>query len=194
MPAEARPMTPSAPLHRAIRTVGVVLLLAIGGPLALGDRTRAFDRAAPDPVVNVLLDKAAAYLDGYQKSFAAVVAQETYVQTSTGRPPRRELRSDVMEMNLGEAEWSQFRDVYEVDGKKVRDHDSRLENLFMKPTMTSLSEATRIANESARYNLGVARTINVPTMALTYLMKPSSSGRSSMRRSTTSSRAVRSSP
>jgi hypothetical protein len=127
--------------------------------------------SAADPAVTDLLAKAASYLDRYEKGFSAVVAEETYFQTSTGRTSRRELKSDVMVVNLGDAHWVQLRDVFQVDGKKVRDHDARLENLFLKPTSSTLAEASRIAGESARYNLGISRTINVPTMALTYLVK-----------------------
>jgi hypothetical protein len=59
--------------------------------------------------------------------------------------------------------------VYEVNGARVHDHDQRLQQLFAEPGAL-VPRASRISEESARYNLGpVRRTINVPTMALLYL-------------------------
>lgn len=137
------------------------------GPLTV----RAQDaQVATPPDVKTVLAAASTYLDAYEKKFSALVAEERYTLTSTrSRPDRRVLRSDVVDMNLGGSRWLQFRDVYAVDGKPVRDHDSRLKDLFLRPNADVLSEAQRIADESARYNLGVQRNINVPTMALTYL-------------------------
>ena len=63
-----------------------------------------------------------------------------------------------------------FRDVYEVNGQKVRDRDARLEALFMNPDDSILGRAEAIRRESARFNLGPAyRDINVPTLALVML-------------------------
>src|ERR1700683_1521543 len=49
--------------------------------------------------------------------------------------------------------------------------EGRLQKLFQTAAPDAISEAQRFANESARYNIGVSRTINVPTMALTYLSR-----------------------
>ena len=66
--------------------------------------------------------------------------------------------------------WSLFRDVFEVDGRKVRDRDRRLQMLFQHPSSSGLTQARRIVEESARYNIGgAARTINVPAMPLVFL-------------------------
>jgi hypothetical protein len=83
----------------------------------------------------------------------------------------RELRSDVLLVKVdGVDRWVQFRDVFEVDGKPLRDRDERLERLFLKPSRSSFAQAERIALESARHNIGaVQRTINLPVLALIFL-------------------------
>jgi hypothetical protein len=131
-----------------------------------------------------LLARAAAYLESYEKAFSVVVSEETYTQELqidprlTTRPvgvdqtvrKERTLRSDVLQTSIGQQEWMAFRDVYEVDGQAVRDHDTRLQKLFLDTPSQAVEQARRIVAESARFNLGtLRRDINVPTMALTYL-------------------------
>ena len=66
--------------------------------------------------------------------------------------------------------WSLFRDVFEVDGRRVRDRDRRLQLLFQHPSADALVQARRIVEESAHYNIGGAeRTINFPTLPLVFL-------------------------
>jgi VWFA-related protein len=151
-------------------------------------RSDIADVAAPEPRAAGLLAKAAAYLDSYEKAFAVVVSEETYSQELHVDPPlgtrptnvnpaslterTRTLRSDVLQASVGEREWVAFRDVYEVDGKAVRDHDVRLQKLFLDTPAQALEQARRIVAESARFNLGaLRRDFNVPTMALTYLSR-----------------------
>ena len=79
------------------------------------------------------------------------------------------LTSDILLVGIG-GTWVEFRDVFEVGGRPVRDHVARLEALLGGPDV--LVKAQRIADESARYNGSlIPRNINVPTMALTYLMR-----------------------
>jgi hypothetical protein len=151
-----------------------------GPPLApIPVRAQATPADSP-PRLNALLAAAAAYLDTYEQTFSAVVAEEQYRQTVkapsgtvifSAEPTRRDLRSDVMVLNLGASEWVEFRDVYEVDNSLLPDHEGRLQKLFQTASRDAMSEAERFANESAHYNIGVARTINVPTMALAYLSR-----------------------
>jgi hypothetical protein len=164
-----------------MRVSAVVLTLLLTSAAALAPtRLRAQAPAVPRQTLDDLLAAAASYLDTYAKKFSAVVAEEQYTQTRKGptgtvllsaQPSRRDLRSDVMLLNLGDSDWTQFRDVYEVDNAAVRDHDTRLQGLFENPSAGTMSQAQRIADESASYNLGVTRNINVPTMALTYLSR-----------------------
>jgi hypothetical protein len=66
--------------------------------------------------------------------------------------------------------WMQFRDVFEVDGKPVRDRAERLTKLFLQPSASMQRQVDDIAAASARYNIGgVNRNINLPVLALTVL-------------------------
>lgn len=132
--------------------------------------------SAQKPDVGALLTKSASYLAGYEKAFSVVVAEESYLQTvvtvAGGAATRRHrtLRSDVLQTSVGQDAWLAFRDVFEVDGQPVRDRDTRLQKLFLDAPAEAVVQGRRIADESARYNIGsLQRNINVPTMALTYL-------------------------
>ena len=122
-----------------------------------------------DPSLAALLEKAAAYVVGYDQAFRDVVAEETYTQW-TGST-RQLSRSDLVYVSIpGPIAWTCFRDVFEVDGLPVRDRQSRVEKLFLSGSRTSaLQKANAIIKESARYNLGQGRTINVPTLPLLFL-------------------------
>jgi len=145
------------------RVVAAVAAVAIPGFGA------AQTPSAPDR--DALLSRIAAYLETYEKQFSAVVADEDYRQAanySGGSNRYVDVRSDIMVLNAGGSHWVQIRDVYEVDKRPVRDHQARLLALLESPNNKTFGEAEAIANESARYNLGVHRNINVPTMALMY--------------------------
>jgi hypothetical protein len=66
--------------------------------------------------------------------------------------------------------WATFRDVWEVDGNKIRDRQDRLVRLFRDSPATAHEGVRAILEESARFNLGpVRRTLNIPTLALLFL-------------------------
>jgi hypothetical protein len=134
------------------------------------------------PTLDVVLQRASAYVTDYQKRLQGVVAEETYRQNvvtpargGRGRVNRegRELRSDLLLVKLGNADfWLQFRDVFEVDRKPVRDRDQRLYKLFVDAKADARAQAETIQAESSRYNIGpLMRTINIPIMALLFLEK-----------------------
>ena len=83
----------------------------------------------------------------------------------------RALKSDFLLVSVSTAQdWVPFRDVFEVDGQLIRDRDSRLAKLFLKPSQNSMEQANRIQDESARYNLGnMRRTINNPVLGIAML-------------------------
>jgi hypothetical protein len=87
------------------------------------------------------------------------------------RPTARELKSDLLLLKPeGSDRWIQFRDVFEVDGRPVRDRDERLMKLFLQPSSTTATQADNIIAESTRYNIGnLQRTVNVPVLALSIL-------------------------
>ena len=125
-----------------------------------------------------VLTRAAAYVAEYQQQLVGIVGEELYrqnVQTTTrgGRTFRqfRQMRSDVLLVKLpDEDRWLQFRDVFEVDKKPVRDRDERLYKLFVTPTPGARTQAETIQQESARHNIGpILRTINMPILALLFV-------------------------
>lgn len=121
-----------------------------------------------------LLSAAADYLAEYEQRSGAVVSLETYTQhvQRGSSSSYRHLKSDMLTLSIGTAGWLGFRDVFEVDGRPVRDHDQRLYKLFLTPSGDSLAQAKKILDEGARFNIGqVTRNINIPTMALTFLKR-----------------------
>lgn len=152
------------------RATALAVLLVFTGSAGL----RAQARGAPDPG---LLDGLRAYASRYAETITSVVAHEHFVQSVTiarSAPKSMELRADVLMLRLpGEPQPVWFRDVYEVDGRKVRDRDERLFRLLELPAAGRLDAARRIAAESARYNLGrVPRTTNVPDLVFDYVLAP----------------------
>jgi hypothetical protein len=132
-----------------------------------------------------VLRKAGAYVEEFQRQLSGIVAEESYRQevvpflgtNARGGVPfqRRRLRSDLLLVRPEEAvTWVQFRDVFEVDGRPVRDRAERLTTLFLAPGLSSTERVQQIRAESARYNIGgIQRTMNVPVLPLAVLALPS---------------------
>jgi VWFA-related protein len=119
-----------------------------------------------------ILERAARYVEEYEKAFSNLVAEESYRQWGTDAGTvARTLRSDLVFVRLtGPLPWGTFRDVYEVDGQKVHDRQQRLEKLFFAPKSSDYEQAQAILDESSRYNLGRAdRNVNTPTLGLLFL-------------------------
>jgi hypothetical protein len=161
--------------------VGLSWLLvgSAGGGATSREVVRADTAAAQQISVEAIVERAGDYVARFVDVFSNVVAEERYVQDVSGTAPearkglRRELRSDVLLLKVGgPLEWRPYRDVFAVDGKPVRDRDGRLMALFQQPSATSLEQAARIAQESARYNIGLTRrTINTPVLSLLFLQR-----------------------
>ena len=156
---------------RVRRVIPIVMAVAAG--VASG---------AQPPEVGAVVDRAADYVAAYSRDFVGIVAEEAYRQEVKGAPqidarglaqdgPRqkRDLKSDILVVRAPAGDrWIQFRDVFDVDGKPVRDRAERLARLFLEPSPSSQQQVQAIAAESARYNIGdVARTVNLPMLALT---------------------------
>ena len=131
-----------------------------------------------EPTLDAVLAKAAAYVTSYQNRLAGIVAEEVYrqqvmVTQRRGNPQTRQyrqLRSDLLLVKgANEGSWLQFRDVFEVDRKPIRDRDERLYKLFVGASTDAAKQAEAIQMESARYNIGpIMRTINMPILALVF--------------------------
>jgi hypothetical protein len=134
-------------------------------------KPRRAEPTTPDPELEAVLARAAQYVDTYLTELGSVVAEESYqqiVRRGAGVTQARRTRADIL-LIRGEQEWVPFRDVFEVDGKPVRDREERLKKLFLDDPTRAMSEGRRISEEAARYNLGgVFRTINTPTIALSF--------------------------
>ncbi len=140
--------------------------------------TAAVTTPSSDPALATLLERAGQYVSDYEQTFKNLLAEEEYDQSGSNGQRRRSLRSDLLFSSTpGPIPWTCFRDVYEVDGKKVREREARLEKLFSQGTASAVAKAEAIRAESARYNIGSAtRNINVPTLALLFL-HPQNQGR-----------------
>jgi hypothetical protein len=169
----------------------VILLNASSSPFAIGPGTAgpqdglSTKNQAPRTDFDSLLSRAGAYVESFQRNFGSVVAEERYeqalrrviganttsVQRGGGGPMETVLVSDFLLVQVPGEGWLPFRDVFERDGKQVRDRQERLAALFLKGSSRSAIEQARaIMDEGARYNIGnVARNINMPTLALPFL-------------------------
>ena len=151
--------------------MALLLAVAIGMLLAPAPPAR-------DAKLDEVLRRTSSYVAEYRKQLVGIVAEELYRQnvenvTRGGRRLRqfRELRSDLLLVKLpAEDAWLQFRDVFEVDRKPVRDRDERLIKLFVNATAADAQkQAETIQTESARYNIGpITRTVNMPILGLLF--------------------------
>jgi hypothetical protein len=150
-------------------------LLAAACAVALGSTVFAQSE------IGALVDRAAAYVDEFQRRFGSMVTEERYEQSvqeaiapgSRARPQfeRVTLVSDFLLVQLPGEGWTPFRDVFERNGTKMRDREERLTRLFLDgASRSSLEQAGQIMRESSRYNIGsIERTINLPTLPLIYV-------------------------
>ena len=133
-----------------------------------------------------LLRRVGEYVAEYERSFSDLVAEETYAQRMTGlrydervrgwvtacTVCRRTTRADLVFVRLaGEIPWASYRDVFEVDGRPVREHEERLVKLLSNPSPDTQEQARKLLAASAAYNIGpVKRTVNLPTLPLLFLL------------------------
>lgn len=139
-----------------------------------------------------------AYIESFEREFSSAVAEERYVQivrpwrgnprsptdekalewTEPGQKPnssgpivaRRLLLSDVLLVQVPGERWLGYRDVAEVDGRAIRDRTDRVRDLFLSKAADRDGQLRRVADESARYNLGdFKRNLNLPTLSLFFM-------------------------
>lgn len=141
-----------------------------------------------DPSVATVVRRMAEYVEAYGARASVIVASESYTQLPRVGTTSQRTRTLVSEFAIvkvaDQVGWTGFRDVVEVDGKPVVDRRDRLVTLLTGPA-DGIAELRRLANESARYNIGlVTRNLNVPTAAL-FFFHPEHVGRFSFRRTST---------
>jgi hypothetical protein len=160
------------------------------GACALAISAAVLQAQTGDWPIAAVLSRAASYIDRYGDQLTGLVVEESYVQdvvmvnrfgyrvTPPKGPTHRTLKSDLLLIRpSGTDTWVQFRDVYEVDGRGVRDRNDRLARLFLDSRKSNESQAQKIARESSRYNIGdVERNINLPVLALAILERGAQAG------------------
>ena len=136
--------------------------------------------AAEEPKLATVLERAGAYVAEFHRQLSSVVAEERYVQevkafanrpVRVTMPMRAELRSDLLLVKPGgDASWIEFRDVFEVNGRPIRERNERLLKMFLEPSPSTAGQISRILNESARFNIGdIQRNVNTPLFPLQFL-------------------------
>jgi len=169
----------------ALHVVVIALGLSVAGQAQVGN--------SPGSGFTTIIGSAMRYVMAYEQKFSLLIAEETYVQ-ELQRPPnpgdnlsqrnpgggmraggtmsRVVMRSDFMLVQLGgDGEgWMPFRDVFELKGAKLRERDDRLLKLFQGNDKERFEKAAKFSDDTAKHNLGnVARTINIPTLAMMFL-------------------------
>ena len=132
--------------------------------------------AVQEPSLNDVLKRAGAYIADFQKQLSGIVAEESYEQhvkkqSDGANVTRRRLKSDLLLVRpVGSDRYVEFRDVFEVDGRAVRDRQDRLTKLFLDPPPGAQAQLERVIKESARFNIGrIFRTLNTPVLPLAFL-------------------------
>ncbi len=149
-------------------------------PSAAGAPASTGGPAAPFPAG---LRGAAEYVTRFERTFAAVIWRESYLQevrttlkfrTSgnvfTQVTERRHLESELFFLWLpSQSSWIAVRDVTTVDGVPRPDGERRMKALLAGSTFT-VDQLRPLATENARYNIGkVLRTFTEPTLGLLFL-------------------------
>ena len=142
-----------------------------------------------------VLSRATAYADSYATRAVSTVSEERYVQAIVDSPlidraealswrerpeesrkrtpgvaARRQIAAEMLMVKSDGGFLVPYRDVAAVDGRPVKDRDTRAMQLFTSGGVPSTATLRKITEEGARYNLGnVRRTVNIPTMALLVL-------------------------
>lgn len=156
------------------RMATALALIALTGPVW-----------SQEPGLRQVLVRATDHVAALSRQLSGTVAEERYEQLATTPATsglsgfagdtadtlRRSLRSDYLLVQPTDSDrYYGFRDVFEVDGRPVRDREARLAELFLDPTASAEQQIYGILAESARYNIGaVERNFNTPTLALLFL-------------------------
>lgn len=133
--------------------------------------------SAPGPTVQEIRARLNTYLTDYEPKLSELIADERVVQRDelkSGGPRETELKrtlfSEVAFIALpGGAGWLGFRRVLKVDDKPVFDTLGALNATLASGPQDNFAKARDMLTESARFNLGTPRTINLPNLPLEVL-------------------------
>jgi hypothetical protein len=184
-------------MTKVLRAVTASLCMTVAAPAA-----------AQQPSLATVMQRAGAYVAEFERQLSGIVAEEHYVQDvqkfakrrgcpgnatyasvlncqdQLAMPMRTELRSDLLLVRpAGAARWAEFRDVFEADGRPIRDRGDRLTRLFLGGTPSAPQQLSRLLDESSRFNIGdIERNINTPLFAL-QILEPANQRRFRFKRS-----------
>ena len=129
----------------ALALVAVASILVGGTPSV----SAKGGQVAEAPSLAAVLAAAGQYVTQFRDQLSGIVAEERYRQRAStpslttkgfldSRVRRRELRSDFLLIRPeGEDRYYGFRDVFEVDGRAIRDRQERLTRLFLDPSLSA---------------------------------------------------------
>lgn len=162
-----------------MKSLGVALLALSACAIPVGAQER-------EPDLKTVLRRAADYASEYHTQLSTMVAEEWYVQriapdfASRSLIPRghvekreRVLKSDfaIVREFAGGSLWLGVREVFEIDGETVTGERGQLQKLLSDTTTPVAARVRALGDQQARHNLGdLYRTINVPTLALGFLL------------------------
>ena len=164
----------------------LILDIAIDAGVGRLGRSAQAGQGVEAPSLASALAAAGQYVVEFRDRLSGIVAEERYRQRASTpqnvrgaferqsqrrQNHRRELRSDFLLVRPENTDrFVEYRDVFEVDGRSVRDRQERLANLFLNHSRSAQAQAGAITIESARHNVGtITRTLNTPTLALVFL-------------------------
>lgn len=155
--------------HRSRRPLVATIAVLVALSVSL-----SFGRGTDATSLTKILDGAGQYARRFEEGFSVVIADEAYTQElyiQGDRSTVRRIRSEMLFMWVPEDhEWLSVRNVLAVDGREVPDSASRLESALKDPLPGRASRLHRLAEESARFNVGsIHRNFNSPTLALQFV-------------------------
>ena len=132
------------------------------------------------PTANDLRARLAAYLTDYEPKLSELISDEVMIQQTVrgnrtagggiGPPEFRTIRSEVAFIALpGDAGWMGFRRVTKVGSNLVADELGALTTGLVGGSQDDYGRARAMLAESARFNLGSPRTVNLPNLPLELL-------------------------
>lgn len=124
-----------------------------------------------------LLAIASSWAVRFELGLSGLLFRERYTQSVTQGSGGAVLSRDrSLESNVfllkpaSQPQFVLFRDVYRANGKEVGDHTERLATLLTSGASGAMTEARRLTDASARYNISsLAGNVNIPTMPFGYL-------------------------
>lgn len=136
--------------------------------------------ALQTPDVDAVRDRLDTYLLAYEPQLSSLVAEELLIQrdgpsreasvTAAPDTKNRRLISEVAFISLpGGTGWLGFRRAMKLNGKDLPDAGPSLGVLLTDDDKDDYDQARLLIAESARLNLGLPRTTNLPNLPLEFL-------------------------